>query len=430
MKITHIVPGAGGTFYCSNCMRDTALVRALRRQGHEVTVVPMYLPILIDADGVFDHVPVFFGGINVYLQQQFRLFRGTPRWFDKLFDLPWMLRQAAAREGTTQAAGLGPLTLSMLQGADGNQKKELRRLIGWLAAHERPDVVHISNSLLLGLAAELKRTLGVPVVCTLQDEDTWLDDIDEPYDKRCWEAMSACAGDVAAFVAVSEWYAAEMRERMGLDLGRVRVVPLGIEAEEQEPWVHSFDPPVLGYLSKMTESLGLGLLVDAFITLKENPHLRDLKLRATGGMLGADIAYVGKLKKKLAERGMESDAEFLSDFDCAHRREFLRSLSVLSVPIPGGESFGMFITEALASGVPVVQPDVGAFPEVVEATGGGVIYDHTRPEALAAALESLLLDPDRARELALRGRAAVVERFGIDRMAEGVAGVYESVLGS
>lgn len=428
MRIVHIVPGAGGTFYCPNCMRDTALVRALRRQGHEITVMPMYLPILIDAEGMSDHVPVFFGGVNVFLQQQFKFFRKTPRWLDKVFDMPWILRQAAAREGTTEAAGLGPLTLSMLQGTEGNQKKELDRLVNWLVAHEKPDIVHISNSLLLGLAATLKRELNVPLVCTLQDEENWLDDIDDPYGKTCWETMSACASDVDVFIAVSEWYANEMCNRMGLDRHQVRVVPLGIELEDRRPASLSFDPPVLGFLSKMTKSLGLGLLVDAFITLKQNPRLRNLRLRATGGMLGADIAYVAKLKRELANHGMEADADFLEEFDIAHRREFLQSLSVLSVPAPHGESFGMFITEALAAGVPVVQPNAGAFPEVVEATGGGIIYDAAKPEALAVALESILLDAERAREIGRRGRTAVFERFGIDRMAEDIAALYESLV--
>ena len=428
MNIIQIVPGAGGTFYCPNCMRDCALVRALRRQGHDVTMVPMYLPVLIDADGISGEVPVFFGGINVYLQQQFKIFRKTPRWVDRLFDASWMLRQAAAREGTTQAAALGPMTLSMLQGAEGNQKKELDRLVGWLATHENPDVIHISNSLLLGLASELKRALDVPLVCTLQDEESWLDNIDQPYAQLCWEAMSEHANDVDMFIAVSEWYAEEMRERMGLERAKLRVIPLGIDLEDGEPASLSFDPPVLGYLSKMTESLGLGLLTDAFITLKQDPRFRNLKLRATGGQLGADLDYVRWLKKKLAKHHMQDDAEFLEGFDGAQRREFLRSLSVLSVPAPRGESFGMFITEALAAGVPVVQPNVGGFPEVVEATGGGIIYDVDEPEALAAALEALLLDPDRARELGRRGHDAVFDRFGIDRMAEDFAAVYEALV--
>lgn len=428
MKIVHIIPGSGGTFYCQNCIRDVALVRALRKMGHDVIVVPMYLPVGADAEGADGDTPVFFGGINVFLQQQFRVFRKTPHWLDRVFDSRWLLRLAATREGTTEAAGLGPMTLSMLKGADGNQAKELHRLIDWLNRHERPDVVHLSNSLLLGLAGELKEKLNVPLVCTLQDEESWLDHINPPFDRLCWEAMSRCAAGVDAFVVVSKWYAEEMMRRMTLSEEKVRVVPLGIDLEGREPSAQTFDPPVLGYLSKMTESLGLGRLTEAFIELRQNPSLGNLKFRATGGAMGADAHYVTRLEEELAEHGLAQDVEFLGEFDGARRRDFLRGLSVLSVPAIQGEAFGMFMLEAMAAGVPVVQPDAGAFPEVIAATGGGLIYDGEKPGALVETLETLLLDPSLARELGQRGREAVFAQFGINRMAVDFVHVYESLM--
>lgn len=428
MKIVYIVPGTGGTFYCQNCMRDCELVKTLRGQGHDVVMVPVYLPILTDANGLSRDVPVFFGGVNVYMQQKFKFFRNSPRWVDKFFDTGWMLRQAAAREGSTEAAGLGPMTLSMLHGADGNQKKELDRLIDWLVHHEKPEIVHISNSLLVGMAKELKAALDVPIICTLQDEETWLDDIDAPYSDECWNVMAEESVHIDAFIAVSHWYGGEMQKRMGIGGEKFHVVPLGIDLEDRHRSALSFDPPVLGYLSKMTESLGLGLLTDAFIKLKKNPKLRNLKLRATGGQVGADRKYVARLKKKLAKHGFESDAEFLDVFDGAGRRDFLQSLTVLSVPAIQGESFGMFITEALAAGVPVVQPNSGGFPEVVEATGGGVIYDAQNENGLTDALESLLLDPDSVQKYADHGRNVVMEQFGIERMAKDMVKVYTSLV--
>ncbi|MCC6697342.1 MAG: glycosyltransferase family 4 protein [Candidatus Hydrogenedentes bacterium] len=428
MKVVHIIPGSGGTFYCQNCIRDVALVRAMRKQGHDVMVVPMYLPFGADSRGISEHVPVFFGGINVYLQQKFKLFRKTPHWLDRILDARWFLRQAAKREGTTEAAGLGPMTLSMLHGVKGYQEKEVVRLVAWLREQEKPDAVHLSNSLLLGLAGELKRALSVPVICTLQDEESWLDHIEPPYDRLCWEAMSASAEVVDAFIVVSRWYASEMAKRMPLAPEKIRVVPLGIDLEGREAAPHPPEPPVLGYLSKMTPSLGLGVLVDAFIALKNNPALRTLKFRATGGALGADVHYVAELKAKLDTHGMAGDAEFLDSFDAAQRREFLRSLSVLSVPALQGEAFGMFVLEAMAAGVPAVQPNIGAFPEVIEATGGGVVYDATKKDALVSTLEALLLDPAHAQDLGRRGREAVFSRYGIDRMAADIVNVYQSLM--
>ena len=423
MKVIHIVPGSGGTFYCQNCMRDAALVQALRRQGIDVVMVPMYLPMF--TDGNPEHTPVFFGGINVWLQQKSSLFRKTPRWLDRLFDSKWMLRRAAKMEGTTSAAGLGAMTLSMLEGSDGNQRKEMARLIQWLAEQEKPDVVHISNALLIGLAAEIKSVLNVPVVCTLQDEDDWLDKINPPFKQACWQAIAARCKNVDRFISVSRWFADRMSERLKIARDKIDVVHIGIDLKGYEPAPLDLNPPVLGFLSRMSPALGLGRLVDAFIELKKVQGLENLKLRATGGMVGSDQAFISSLRKKLAKAGYENDAEFIEDFSREHRQAFLKSLSVLCVPVEQGEAFGTYIIEALASGVPVVQPDAGAFPELIEATGGGVIYHD-----LVQTLRELLTNPAELRRLGQTGRAAVIKNFSVETMAQKMITVYRRLAGS
>ena len=422
MKVVHIVPGSGGTFYCQNCMRDAALVQALRRQGIDVVMVPMYLPMFTDGNPAQDHTPVFFGGINVWLQQQVPLFRKTPRWLDRLFDSKWMLRRAAKMEGTTSATGLGAMTLSMLEGSDGNQRKEVARLVQWLAEQEKPDVVHISNALLIGLAAEIKLALAVPVVCTLQDEDDWLDKIDSPFDLACWQAIAARCKDIDRFISVSRWFADRMSERLNIARDRIDVVHIGIDLKGYEQAPLDLNPPVLGFLSRMSSALGLDRLVDAFIELKKFQGLENLKLRATGGMVGSDHDFVSSLRKKLAQAGYENDAEFIEDFSREHRLAFLKSLSVLCVPVEQGEAFGTYIIEAMAAGVPVVQPDAGAFPELIEATGGGVIYRN-----LVQTLRELLTDPAELRRLGQTGRAAVMKNFSIETMAQKMISVYQGL---
>ena len=240
--------------------------------------------------------------------------------------------------------------------------------------------------------------------------------------------MSRCASDIDAFISVSKWYGDEMSARMKLDGSKMNVVHLGIELDDREPAPVVNDPPVLGYLSKMCRSLGLGVLVDAFLELKKHPELKNLKLRATGGQHGPDFAFLETLQKKLKDHGVENDVEFIAEFDLAKRREFLRSLTVLSVPAEEGEAFGLYIIEALSEGVPVVQPRVGGYPEVLERTGGGVLYDATDKAALVNSLESLLLDPERARTLGRDGRENVYRDFGVDTMADGVAKIYESLV--
>ncbi|VGO17529.1 Alpha-maltose-1-phosphate synthase [Pontiella desulfatans] len=422
MKVVHIVPGSGGTFYCQNCMRDGALVQALRRAGEDVVMVPMYLPMFTDGDPVQDDTPVFFGGINVWLQQQVPFFRKTPRWLDRLFDSKWMLRRAAQMEGTTSASDLGAMTLSMLEGTAGNQKKEVERLVDWLAEHERPDVVHISNALLIGLAGEIKAKLDVPVVCSLQDEDWWLDEINPPYDEQCWDAIRARCGDVDRFVAVSNWFADQMSERLMVPRDVIDVVHIGIDLDGFGPAPLDFDPPVLGYLSRMNTALGIDKLVDAFIELKKVPGLETLKLRATGGAVGDDLKCVEEQKRKLAKAGLAEDAEFVEDFTREQRLAFLKTISVMCVPVEQGEAFGSFIIESMAAGVPVVQPKAGAFPELVEATGGGVVYDN-----LVEELEALLLNPDRARALGAQGRDSVYESFSVESMAQNMVAVYREL---
>ena len=398
-------------------------MQALRKQGVDVVMVPMYLPMFTDGDPVAEDTPVFFGGINVWLQQQVPFFRKTPRWLDRLLDSGWMLKRAAKMAGATSAADLGPMTLSMINGMEGHQKKEVERLIQWLTAHEKPDAVHISNALLIGLARELKARLGIPVLCSLQDEDWWLDEINPPFDAACWKAIASRTGDVDRFVAVSSWFADRMSQRLKIPRDGIDVVHIGIDLEGYEAAPLSFDPPVLGYLSRMNSALGIDTLVDAFIELKKFQGLEDLKLRATGGAVGDDLKCVSNLRKKLARAGYADDVEFIEDFSRESRLDFLQSLSVMCVPVEQGEAFGSFIIESMAAGVPVVQPNAGAFPELINETGGGVIY-----EDLVESLKQILLNPERARELGKQGRASVLERFSIEAMAQKMILIYTEVL--
>lgn len=428
MKIVKIVPGSGGTFYCENCLRDTALIAALQRADVNVVMVPMYLPLLTDGAQIDESAPVFFGGINVYLQQKLALFRHTPRWVDRVFDSRPLLKLAAAMEGTTKANGMGSMTLSMIRGEEGSQAKELERLVSWLGNLPTPDAVHISTIMLVGLARRIKQELGVPVICSVQDEDVWLDYLDEPYNRTCWDAIAERTEDVDAVIAPSVFYGQVMKSRLGLDETKLHTVLNGIDLDGYRVSDLERQPPVLGYLSKMTPSLGLGKLVDAFTSLKNRPGLDTIRLRAMGGILGGDKKYVSGIRKQLAAEGCGGDADFLPEMDRASRLNFLSSLSVMSVPIPGGEALGTFVLEAWAAGVPVVEPRAGGFVELIEETGGGLLYEEDDPDGLANGIARLLTDRSLAKELGDNGRRAVLARFGVDRMAEEVVKVYDSVV--
>jgi glycosyltransferase involved in cell wall biosynthesis len=428
MRIAHVIPGSGGRFYCENCVRDNSLARALLQAGEDVLVVPMYLPPMEDSPAARADVPVFFGGINVYLQQKSGFFRKTPRWIDRLFDSRLLLDWAARRAGSVRASGLGETTLSMLRGTEGNQAKELRRLVDWMEKGERPDVVHLSNALLLGIGLEIKKRLGVPLVCSLQDEDDWIDAMEEPHRRLCWEALEEAGRGADAFVAVSRSYADVMRERMKIDPARLRVSYLGVDPGDFTPSALPGDPPAIGYLARAAESLGLGLLVEAFLKLKESGRFGNLRLHIAGGSTADDAPFLEGLGRALEARGVSGDVQFFEGLDLESRREFLKSVTVLSVPVPSGSAFGLYLLESLASGVPVVEPNAGSYPEILEATGGGVLYDPGDPAALPKALGDLLSDRRRLETLGRQGREAVERRFNLGTLAREMREVYRGVV--
>jgi len=429
MRIVQIVPGLGDSFYCENCLRDAALVKAMRKLGHDVLMVPMYLPFQVDKNEAVGNTPIFFGGVNVYLQQKSAFFRKTPAWFDRLFDSPRLLRWISRKAGMTSARVLGELTISMLRAEQGRQVKELDRLVEWLSTQDnKPDVVCLSNILLAGLARRIKERLGVPVVCLLQDEDGFLDGLESPYSQQAWQIVVERSKDVDGFIAVSKYYAGVMQQRLGLGAERIGVAYVGISLDGYQLREAGPKVPVIGYLSRMCSDKGLDTLVDAFVSLKKNEKLKNARLRVAGGKRGDDEAFLNQIRQRLSSYGLIDDTEFLQDFGHDTKIGFLQSLSVLSVPEKEPVAYGLYVIEALAAGVPVVEPASGAFPELLEMTGGGVLCEPNNAAALAKAMEPLLLDPDYARQLGKQGRDAVFEKFNIEQTAEEMVRIYEVVI--
>ena len=427
MKIIQITPGSGGGFYCENCMRDEAAARALRAAGHDALMVPLYLPPTGMVPGERNVAPIFYGGINVYLQQKLRVFRRTPRWLDRIFDATGLLKLAGRFVGMTSPDVLGETTVSMLRGENGRQKKELDRLVAWLTENHRPDVVVISNVLLVGLARRIRRALGAPVVCLLQDEDEFLDVLPEPWRGQAWQIIAERAADVDRFIAVSEYFRGAMRGRLGEAGARIDVVHVGIVPQDYSPVDGPPKVPIVGFLSRACRAKGLDILVEALGKVRSDARLKSVRLRVAGGSAPEDSAYLRTVRRRMDKLGMAGDVEFMADLDAASRREFLRSLSVLSVPARRGEAAGTYVLEALATGIPVVVPDSGVFPELLAATGGGLLCKPEDPSSLAAHLSDLLLDPDRITTLGREGREKVVTHFSVHGMVEKMAKIYQEV---
>jgi glycosyltransferase involved in cell wall biosynthesis len=418
LRIVQLTPGAGKMF-CGACLRDNALVSALRHLGHSVVMAPMYLPLTLDEEDQTNGTPIFFSGINVYLDQQSALFRNSPGWLRRLMGSPFLLNLAAGQAGKTRASDLGELTISMLRGEQGHQARELDELIQWLRV-EKPDVVCLSNALLTGMARRIRTEVGAPVICSLQGEDFFLDALAEPHRAAAWQVAAERAADVDLFISPSRYFADLMTRRLNIPSERMKVVLNGINLEGYEAAASSdgkAGPPVLGYFARMCREKGVDQLVGAFVRLKKRDGLGDLKLRIGGSCGPADQVIVNELRATLARHNLSEHVEFCPNLSHAAKVDFLRSLTVFSVPARHPEAFGLYVIEALAAGVPVVQPDHGSFSEVVTATGGGRLFPAGNEEALADALEAVLRTPKEAQAMGKTGRAAVRARFTAETMA-------------
>lgn len=426
MNIVQIIPGSGGSFYCGNCLRDSKYVSALRQLGHQVIKVPMYLPLFSDEHDISD-VPIFYGAISTYLKQVYPIFRKAPKWFDRMLNSKPMMKMAASMAGSTRAKGLEEMTISMLLGEQGEQKEELEKMVDWIAEHCKPDVIHISNALLLGLARRLKEKTGAPIVCSLQDEDVWVDAMQPHFQQKIWDLMHQRSADVDALVGVSDYFAEKMKKQMNLPDEKVHTFYLGVDAADYAFISATEKPRNVGYISRMCYKDGFDIAVDAFIQLKQKPGFEDVNFIATGGLTGDDKTFLKAQKQKIQRAGLVDQFEIIDDFEGDARHEFFKKVSMISVPVRGGEAFGMYLLEALASGVPIVQPALGAFPEIVELSGGGTIFNPNTPEQLSVAWEELLTDSKKLDDLSANGYANVQTKFNIHQHAAEIIDLYKSL---
>jgi glycosyltransferase involved in cell wall biosynthesis len=417
--------------YCGSCLRDNALAAELLARGHDVVLTPVYTPTRTDERNVSQH-HVFFGGISVFLEQLSPVFRHTPRFVDRMWDAEWVIRLASRRQIKVDPRSLGEMTVSMLRGMDGFQRKEILKLLDWLKSEPGFDVVNLPYTLLLGLAEPLKRALEVAVCCTLQGEDLFLDGLGEPYKQQSLDLIRRAAVHVDAFLPVSNYYADYMPGYLGLPREKMRVVPLGINLDGCSPRrrPRGEGPFTVGYFARIAPEKGLHVLADAYRRLRARPGLGPSRLVAAGYLAPEHRGYLDRITADLTSWGLASQFEYRGEVDRAGKIDFLHHIDVLSVPATYQEPKGMFLLEAMANGVPVVQPHRGAFPEIVAKTGGGLIVPADDPEALADGLLEMWRNPVRAAALGEAGAAGVREHYTVGRMADRAEAVYRELLGS
>ena len=434
MRIIYIAAGAGGS-YCGACARDVVLVGGLRERGHVVLLCPLYT--LLRTDGPNPPFSrVFYGGINAYLQQKSWVFRKTPGVVDWLLDRPALLRFVSRFAIETRPEGLGDMTVSVLRGPEGFQRKELRKLIDFLAHTERPDVVSLTNSLLVGLAPVIKEELGLPVLCSLQGEESFVDRLLAPHREEAVRLMREHARAVALFIAPYAAYADEMSEFLAVERERIRVVRPGVDVNSYRPVGRRVRNPFrVGFLSRVSPAKGIDLLFEAFCRLNDGrsdaaPTCADTFLAVAGQIGGGNRKLWGELRSRLDQCGLADRLEYAGEPDFPGKVRFLRSCSVFCLPSRFPERRGIACIEALAAGVPVVLPDRGVFRQMVELTGGGLLTPPDDAEALAHALSTLRDNPDRADESGRRGAAGAEQHFSATEMVDNTLKAYEDTAGS
>ena len=385
MKILFIIPGSGDSFYCGNCFRDSLQASALRQAGHEVIVMPLYLP-LTDQSFQAD-TPLFFPATTTYVAHGFFRNRPMPQWLKRILGSKSALKMASSFAGSTSVEGMEELTLSMIYGNDSVFHEQVGSLIDWIEKHEQPDIIHFSSSLLIGIAKAIKQRIPTPVVCSLQDEEVWIDNLQATFSKIAWQGILDHIGYVDKYITTSEFYRQVALSKIP-QFKDIEVIYPGVAVDQYASDSYP-ENPVIGFFYRMNRLNGLEILVDAFVKLKSSHTIPDLKLKIGGGYTSHDRKFIRTVRKKLAPYA--ADVEIKEGYRLEDHARFYSEISVICVPITFEEGVGLYLCEAFAAGRPAVEPATGSFAEIV--ADAGVTYSPNNSDALAEALQKILTNP-------------------------------------
>jgi glycosyltransferase involved in cell wall biosynthesis len=423
MKILYVTAGAAD-MYCGSCLLDNALASEMMARGHHVVLLPIYTPTLTDEKNVSQR-KVIFGGISIYLEQYLSVFRKTPWILDRVWDSPWLLRLFSGRGISPNPARLGELTVSMLKGKDGFQHKEIEKMLHWLRAEEPFDIVQLPNSLLIALARPIRETLNRPVCVTLQGEDFFLEGLPDAHRSAALDLIREKVETVDAFMTMNEPYADFMSNLLGIPAQKMHVVPLGINLSGFQPRQPTgMLPRKIGYLARVAPEKGLHMLCEAYRILRKDPSLPALRLEAAGYLAPEHQHYFEKLQRLMQSSGLGHEFRYHGSLDRRSKLEFLKQLDVFSVPVTYDDPKGLPVLEAMASGVPVVQPRLGSFGHILSRTSGGILVEPNDPEALAEGIRCVLTDALLEKRLARDAVAGVRQYHSVAHMAEQTLELY------
>ncbi len=435
MKIVHITAGAGGRL-CGSCLHDNALVRSLRTRGLDAILVPAYVPTTTDEENIAIE-RIVMGGVNVWLEEHVPLFRQMPRFLDntlgRLLDSRWLLAWLSSRTSSTRPADLGSLTASTLAGEQGHQRKEVEKLAAWLAADVRPDVVHLSNALLVGLARRVKQATGARIICSLSGEDIFIEQIPAPHYGRIRELLRERAADVDQFVSLNHSFAAFMADYLDVPIETISVIPHGVDRAGFPVVAPDLVARrrarggrlVVGSLARACPEKGLEQLVRALPLLARD---RDVEVLAAGAEVDAEQGYLRRCLTLAEELGVADRFRWLGQVDRPSKLRLLESIDVFAMPTLFPEAKGIPVIEALAAGVPVVAPAHGTFPELLDNERAGLLHAPGDSADLARVIGRLLDDEPLASRCGRHGHELSLARHTADQMAAGHGNLYMRLL--
>ncbi|MCF6311171.1 MAG: glycosyltransferase family 4 protein [Verrucomicrobiales bacterium] len=435
-RVIYLTAGAAG-MYCGSCLHDNAVTRGLMKRGVDIKLLPLYTPIRTDEEDVsVDRV--FFGGINVFLQQKIPLFRHLPGFFDRWLNNPALIARLTARAVKVDAKELGGLALSMARGESGYQRKEVMRLMKWLREEGQPDLVVLSNLLIGGIVPLIKKELGVPVVVNLQGDDVFLNELIPPYKEQVLVEMKRIAAEADGFLVFNEPYAAAMGDMLEIPTEKFRLTKLGIDTDalsgmaadcaEQRGRAESESCLTVASFARLCPEKGLDLLVQAFIELKKMPGMEKVRLKVGGWLMEKDRDFLEAQEQKLRSGGLADQYEVVISPDSEGKRAFFPGIDVFSVPSVAVEPKGLSVLEAMTCAIPVVEPEGGGFAEVISESGGGLLFPPGEASALATELATLLRSKESRLEMGAKGRQHVIEHRNLEAMTDSTAEVLQGFL--
>ncbi len=440
MRVLHLIAGAGG-MYCGSCISGNALVRALRASGIETFLLPLYSPLRTDEPDQSEP-QVALVGVNLYLSLRFPRLR-LPRFVRRWLDRPAVLAWAGRRGETTNLESLGPMCEAMLDGRFVSDSGLFDEALDWIRSEARPDLIHLNNALLLGLAPHLKSRLGAPVVASLSGEDVFWRRLPEPYQRRTKDLLRLRCGDCDGLAAMNEFYAGFFADEIGIQREGIEVIPPGVSVEQFTPSATAAlaDTPSelaarrrlnIGFLSRICRDKGLHALIEAAgrildrATRANNPA--DWRIACAGYLSPAEGAYWKQCLRQIEQWGLTDRFAHRGELDLSGKAAFLRNLDVFCLPSMFPESKGLPVLEAWAAGVPAVLPAHGAFVEMVEASGGGLLFAPGDANALAACLDRLMTDAHLRQECGRKARDWMLRNHALSAWAARTIEWYHRVL--